>query len=86
MIKLRIARPGEGKSGGFRTLVVFRVSKLAVFVHGFAKNEQDNVDKGELIALKKLAGEFLAYDDATVTRVIAAGTFVEVNCDQKTVS
>lgn len=40
-IKQRIARPGQGKSGGFRTLIVFRASTRAVFVHGFAKNERD---------------------------------------------
>ena len=41
IIKQRIARPGQGKSGGFRTLIVFRAAARAFFVHGFAKNEKD---------------------------------------------
>lgn len=45
VIKQRIARPGEGKSGGFRTLIVFRANARAFFVHGFAKNETDNIGK-----------------------------------------
>jgi hypothetical protein len=45
LIKQRIARPGQGKSGGFRTLIVFRAGTRAFFVHGFAKNEKDNVGK-----------------------------------------
>lgn len=43
VIKQRIARPGQGKSSGFRVLIVFKPSALAVFVHGFAKNERDNI-------------------------------------------
>lgn len=59
-IKQRIARPGQGKSGGFRTLIVFRAGAQAIFVHGFAKNEKDNIGREELPALKRLAAEMLA--------------------------
>jgi hypothetical protein len=79
----RIARPGQGKSGGFRTLIVFQAGIRAFFVHGFAKNEKDNVEKDELAALKKLASELLAYDDKTIARAVASGVLVEVACDEK---
>src|SRR5438067_773438 len=62
-VKQRIARPGQGKSGGFRTLIVFRTGTRAFFAHGFAKNERDNIGKYELAAVIKLASELLAYDD-----------------------
>jgi hypothetical protein len=52
VIKQRIARRGQGKSGGFRTLIVFRAGARAFFVHGFAKNEKDNIGKDELVALE----------------------------------
>jgi hypothetical protein len=32
VIKQRIARSGVGKSGGFRTIILFRVESRAVFV------------------------------------------------------
>ena len=86
VIKQRIARPGQGKSGGFRTLIAFRASTRAIFVHGFAKNEKDNIQNDELVALKKLAAELLAYDDETLARVVASGVLLEVKCDEKTVS
>ena len=86
VIKQRIARPGQGKSGGFRTLIVFRSGEVAFFVHGFAKNEKDNIGKNELAALKRLAAELLAYDDKTIARVVASGTLVEVTCDEKAIS
>ncbi len=86
VIKQRIARSGQGKSRGFRTLIVFRADTRAIFVHGFAKNETDNIGKDELIALKKLAAELLAYDDGTLGRVVTSGALLEVKCDEKTVS
>ena len=86
VIKQRIPRPGQGKSGGFRTLIVFKAGSRAIFVHGFAKNELDNIEKNELVALKKLAAELLGYDDKTLARAVASGALVEVDCDEKTVS
>ncbi len=85
MIKQRIARPGQGKSVGFRTLIVFRAGTRAIFVHRFAKNEKDNIEKDDLAALKKLAAELLAYDDKTIARVLVRGVLLEVTCDEKTI-
>jgi hypothetical protein len=85
VIKQRIARPGQGKSGGFRTLIVFRAGARAFFVYGFAKNEMDNIGQDELVALKKLATALLAYDDKAIARVIASGTLAEVICDEKAI-
>jgi hypothetical protein len=86
VIKHRIARPGQGKSGGYRMLIVFRAGVRAVFIHGFAKNEKDNVERDDLAAIKKLAAGLLAYDDKTLARALAAGVLVEVTCDEKTIS
>jgi hypothetical protein len=86
VIKQRIARSGQGKSGGFRMLIVFKAGIRAIFVHGFAKSEKDNVEKEELVALKKLAAELLAYGDKTIARAIATGALVEVACDEKAIS
>jgi hypothetical protein len=86
VIKQRIARHGQGKSGGFRTLIIFKAGIQAIFVHGFAKNEKDNIEKDELVALKKLASELLAYDDKALARVVSSGVLVEVECDEETIS
>ncbi|MCA3758320.1 MAG: type II toxin-antitoxin system RelE/ParE family toxin, partial [Phenylobacterium sp.] len=42
VFKQRIARDGGGKSGGFRTIILFKVGGHSFFVHGFAKNEKAN--------------------------------------------
>jgi hypothetical protein len=83
VIKQRIARRGSGKSGGFRTLILFKADERAIFVHGFAKNEVDNIGPDELIALKRLAFSLLAYSEEELESVISSGTLMEVKCDGK---
>jgi len=85
VIKQRIARPGQGKSGGFRTLIVFKAGTRAFFIHGFAKNEKDNIGRNELATLKKLAAELLAYDDKAISRAISTGVLTEVKRDAQTI-
>jgi len=48
VIKQRVARDGQGKSGGYRTIVLFLRCKRAIFVHGFAKSDADNIIPDEL--------------------------------------
>lgn len=82
VIKQRIARLGAGKSGGFRTMILFKAEERAVFVHGFAKNEMDNIRPDELTALKKLAFSMLAYSEEAIEKAVASGTLMEVKCDE----
>lgn len=86
VIKQRIARSGGGKSGGFRTIILYRTATRAIFVHGFAKNEQDNIRADELAAFKLLAAELLAYDNAAIGKAVANGTLTEVMGDGQAVS
>lgn len=83
VIKQRMARKGSGMSGGFRTLIFFRARERAIFVHGFAKNDVENIRPDELTALKKLAAEMLAYRREELESAIASGTLMEVKCDGK---
>lgn len=46
VIKQRIARPGKGKSGGYRSIILYRKENRAFFVYGFAKSVTDNIDRG----------------------------------------
>jgi hypothetical protein len=81
VIKRRIAREGGGKSGGFRTIVLFRFGEHAFFVRGYAKNERDNIDEDELRAFKALAAKMLAYDDAAIAVALSARILIEVAND-----
>jgi hypothetical protein len=78
VFKQRIARRGGGKSGGFRTILLFKVGGHSFFVHGFAKNEKANITPKELKALKKLADTFLGFDAEALEKASAAGEITEV--------
>lgn len=47
VIKQRIARRGQGRSGGYRTIIVFREGDRAVFMYGFAKSDQVDIRPDE---------------------------------------
>ena len=78
LIKQRIPRMGEGRSGGFRTIVAYRKKDRAIFLYGFAKNERDNIDDDDMNDLKRTAGIFLAFDRHAFAAAIAAGEIREI--------
>ena len=65
VIKQRIARGGQGRSGGFRAIVLFRRGARAFFVYGFAKSDRENLRRDELKAFRLLAGEMLELNEAS---------------------
>lgn len=81
VIKQRIARSGGGKSGGFRTIILFKVRTRAVFVYGFEKSDRDNIDDEELKEFRRLADKMLSYNDADIKTALAAGALIEVQHD-----
>jgi hypothetical protein len=87
VIKQRIARPGAGRSGGYRALVFFRRGERVVFVFGFAKKDRDNIDADELAVLRKSAKVVLALPQSAIDVELASGRFMEVFCgDEEEVS
>ncbi|MGJ0454975.1 MAG: type II toxin-antitoxin system RelE/ParE family toxin [Methylocystis sp.] len=81
LIKQRVARDGGGRSGGFRTIIAYRVKERSIFLYGFAKNERDNIDADDLEILKKLARQFLPMSVAEIERAIEEGELNEVEHD-----
>ena len=81
LLKKRIARPGQGKRSGFRTLVATNKGNCWIFLFGFPKNERSNIDKDEEIALKLLAAHLLSLTAQALDKAQYAGELMEVNCD-----
>ena len=78
---MRLARPGEGNSGGYRVVVFFKSGTCTFYVHGFAKSETANISKKELIDLKKLAKTLLAMTDVQIQVALKKGILDEVKGD-----
>jgi hypothetical protein len=81
IIKQRVARPGQGRSGGFRVVLAFRAKHRAVFVFGFAKNDLDNIDADQLATLREAAALWLKADMQKIERAIKDGLIIEVPHD-----
>lgn len=75
---MRIAKSGQGKSGGFRTLVLYRIARRAFFVYGYAKNDRKSIGEDERAILKKAAGHVLELSDAHLAELVSKGQFLEV--------
>ena len=78
IIKQRVARPGQGKSGGYRTIIIFRQGDKSFFVYGFAKSDRDNIDKAELEVFRQAAIHLLALDDEQLAILLENGALTEV--------
>ena len=76
--KMRIARPGEGKSGWYRVILFFRSEDRAFFVYAFPKSDRDNIDQGELRAFKANAKMILSLTDEQIREQIEKRTLIEV--------
>ena len=79
VIKQRVARAGQGKSGGYRTLILFRQGNRAIFAFGFAKSAQANISKADLALLRDAATEALEWNDEEVDRLVGSGALVEID-------
>lgn len=86
VVKQRIARPGQGKSKGYRTIILLREGYRAFFVYGFAKSERDNIRKDEEEQFKKMAKHVLGLSEAHLNILIANGQIEEVESNDEKVS
>jgi hypothetical protein len=83
LIKQRVARPGQGKSSGWRMLIAYRRGRRSVFVLGFAKNDLDNIDPRQLADFKALAADFLTASEAAIAAELKRETLKEVPYAEK---
>ena len=78
VIKQRVARPGQGRSGGYRAIILFRHGDHAVFMYGFAKSDRDNIRSDEEKEFKEAAKHVLALTEKQLAELVKQGDFAEV--------
>lgn len=83
VIKQRVGRERQGRSGGYRTLIAFRIGDRAVFVFAFAKNERDNIEPEHLADLKQVAQRWLSADKSVFAKAVETGELEEISNDKK---
>ena len=78
VIKQRVARAGQGRSGGYRVLIAYRADYRVVFLYGFAKRERENIKPDELLTLREIAAAWLAADPKKIADALNQGALKEV--------
>jgi|SRR6185312_5847659 len=78
LYKKRIAIAGKGKSGGYRTLIVFKKGEKAFFVYGFSKSTKANISDTEEKAYRKLSKTLLEMSSEEINRLLEIGKLFEV--------
>ena len=78
IIKQRIARKGQGRSGGFRSFIFYCIQNNSYFVAGISKNDRENISSQELAALKALSREYTRLTAKQIEAQIENGLFIEI--------
>jgi hypothetical protein len=79
LYKKRVRFPGMGKSGSGRTIICYKKGGRAIFIHGFAKNEKDNLSTKELMVLKEFSKILVSLSEEQITTAVKNGDFKEVS-------
>jgi hypothetical protein len=81
LIKQRVARPGQGRSGGYRMIVAYRAQGRAVFLFGFAKNDLDNITPDRLQTFRAIGANWLAASAEILAQAVDDGDLEEIEHD-----
>jgi len=76
--KLRVARSGEGKSGGYRIIVFFKSEERTFYVYGFAKSAMSNIDEKQLRDFKRTAKVVLTLTEKQLDDIVKTGKYLEI--------
>lgn len=83
LIKQRVARPGKGKRGSYRTIIAYRSTSRAIFLFGFAKSRKANLDADELKVLVRVGSRWLKAHDVEIEKALETDELTEVDCDDE---
>lgn len=82
VFKQRVARPGRGKSAGYRTLILHKRGEAYIFSYGFAKSEKANISDAELKALRELAEMYGKFGKSQFDAALEARDLTEVTSNE----
>ena len=82
-LKQRLGRLNQGKSSGYRCIILYRYKDKTFFVYGFPKNERDNISTEEEQIFKDLFHKFFGFSADDIECLLKAGALVEVTYDEQ---
>jgi len=78
VFKMRLARPGEGKSGGYRVIVFFRSEERTFYEYCFPKSKKANISRKLLGIYKEAAKRYFSMTPAQLREKIGKGKLIEL--------
>ncbi len=81
IVKQRLPRRGQGRSSGYRVIILLRQGDLAFFVYGFAKRDRADINDRDLRGFRLLAKEMFRMTDADLEKALNAEAIMEVVYD-----
>jgi hypothetical protein len=78
-----VARPGQGKRGGYRTIIAYRAKARSVFLYGFAKNAKADLKPDERASLTKIGARWLNASEREIEVAIAEDELKEIDCGEE---
>jgi hypothetical protein len=82
LIKQRVARPGQGRSRGFRAIIVYDPDRRAVFVHGFPKSSKANLTQAEQDSYREFGDIVVALQEDRLDALVEQRKWRRIDCDQ----
>ena len=82
LYKQGVARPGAGKSGGYRTVLAHRAHGHVFFLFGFAKNARATISSRETRALAAWGDVLAELDAEQLATALRAGELQVLDDDQ----
>ena len=83
LYKVRVAREGKGKSGGFRNIVFWENDKWAIAVYVFAKGDKGNLTKEEFNFLKVLSQQYEEFTEEIINNAVKKNILEEIHYESE---
>jgi hypothetical protein len=83
LIKQRVARQGQGRSGGYRAIIAYRLGHRTIFIFGLAKNDRENFTENELESARDIGKIWIPASEEQIALGVQDGQLIEVQNDKE---
>ena len=83
LIKQRVARQGQGRSGGYRVVIAYRLGHRALFIYGLAKKDRENFTENELESARDIGKIWIPAPEEQIALGVLDGQLIEVQNDKE---
>ena len=76
--KIRLARDGKGKSGGYRVIVFYKSENKTFFYYAYPKSVLSNISEKELRNFKRVSKGYFSMTEEQIAMAVKIGEIIEI--------